>query len=152
MDRGLHSFLVSSRPELPPDDELRLPSPAKGLLITDDRKDWLFPSEEVLLDTLEVVEAADVSDGIDARKFCSALTGMKMPVCPPPRACCRWLCCCTSNDWAPADRLAVEEMEVVEMVLGMLPVEQLDVILDVAEGSKGDAECPTPPWGGCRPF
>ena len=76
MDLDLHSFLVRMRPVPLPDEALRLPRPEKGLDITDERKDWLFPREDVLLDTLDVVEAAEVREGMEARRFWRALTGM----------------------------------------------------------------------------
>ncbi len=72
--------MVRLRPVPPPPEAAaaapRLPSPENGFDITDERKDWLFPSEEVLLETLDVVEAAEVREGMDARRFCRALTGM----------------------------------------------------------------------------
>ena len=68
---------------IPDEDPLKLPaSPLNGLEnITDERKDCpgVFPKDEVLLDTLGIdcdthADAAKV--GMEALKFCNALTGI----------------------------------------------------------------------------
>ena len=67
---------------IPEDEPLRLPaSPANGLDITDERNDCpgLFPKDEVLLDTqgMDCDTPTDVAKvGIEALRFCNALTGI----------------------------------------------------------------------------
>ena len=67
---------------MPDEDPLKLPaSPANGLDITDERNDCPgpFPNDEVLLDTLGIDcdTHADVAKvGMEALKFCNALTGI----------------------------------------------------------------------------
>lgn len=73
---------------MPDEEPLKLPaSPANGLDITDERNDCpgLFPNaevhprDEVLLDTqgIDCETPTDVAKvGIEALKFCNALTGM----------------------------------------------------------------------------
>ena len=67
---------------MPDEEPLKLPaSPANGLDITDERNDCpgLLPRDEVLLDThgMDWDTPTDVAKvGIEALRFCNALTGM----------------------------------------------------------------------------